>query len=221
VAVDGLDGVAGGLELGSEAIGGLLSGDAVGLAVAVAVEDGEDVGELAIDDVVEGLRDLAFAGLAITDDAVDQAANLVESGGLSEAGGDGEPLPERAGGGVEEGEALHGVWMAVELGVHGPERLGIVAGEGAAVLGVLADHDAQLAGGGVDDGDGVSLAEDEAVAGGVVGVLGAPPHRVEHEHGGDVGEGECGCGVPAACGSGHLQGELSEINGLCVYSGFE
>src|SRR5207253_2697075 len=77
VAVDDADIEAVGLEFGLDALLGLLGGDAVGLAVLVAVENGEDVGELAVHDEVEGLGDLAFAGFAVADDAVDAPIDLV------------------------------------------------------------------------------------------------------------------------------------------------
>src|SRR5207253_9653830 len=55
---------------------------------------------------------------------------------------------------------------------------------------VLADHDAELAGRGVDDGAGVALGEDEAVGGGVVRVVRGVAHRRVHEDGDDVAEGD-------------------------------
>ena len=205
-----------GLELVGDAFGGLLVGDAAGLAVGVAIEDGQHIGELVLGDVVEGLGDLALAGLAVADDAVDAPVEPVEAGGLAEPGGDAQALAQRAGGGVEEGEALHGVGVPVELTLKLAEVLEVRGGQLAAARGVLAVEDAELGGGGVDRGDRVALAEHEPVAGGVVGVVGAPAHGVEHQHGDQVRDAQGAGRVAAAAGGGHLEAELADLDRLGV-----
>ena len=74
VAVDDDDFPAEGLGLGGEVVGGLGGGDVIGLGDFVAVEDGDDIGELVLGDEVHGFPDLAFAGFAVAHDAVDDCS---------------------------------------------------------------------------------------------------------------------------------------------------
>ena len=94
VAVDGDDFEAEGDELGGHGFWRLLVGDAVCLAVLVAVDDGADIGEFVIDDEVHGFCDLSFACFAVADDAVDSSVEVVEACGFGDSGGDGEALAE-------------------------------------------------------------------------------------------------------------------------------
>lgn len=163
VPVDGHNLVAVRLQLRGDHRGRLLLADAVGLAVLVAVEDRQHVAELVVLDVVERLGDLTLAALAVADDAVDALVHAVEAGGVGQAGGDRETLAEAACGGIEEGEAFHGVRVTVDLAVGLAELHRVGDGHGAAVLRVLADLDAELGAGGIDDGDGVPFGEHEPV----------------------------------------------------------
>ena len=61
VTVDHFDDESGGFKLLGGHAGGLLAGDTIGLTVAVAVEDGDDGGELVVDDEIDGLPDLTFS----------------------------------------------------------------------------------------------------------------------------------------------------------------
>ena len=167
------------------------------MAVLVAVDDGANIGEFVIDDEVHGFGDLSFACFAVADDAVDSSVKVVEAGGFGDACGDGEPLPERAGGGVEEINAFHWVWVSVEDGVPFSECGEVVGGEFFAIV-RFADHDTEGCHGGVDGGDGVSLREDEAVTCWVVWVVWRPAHGGVHEGGDDVSDAHGTGGVTGA-----------------------
>ena len=73
-------------KLGRQGLGRLLRTDLVRLAVAVAVEDRQYVGERVISDEVDGLGDLALTSLAVADDAVDALLQAIASRGDRQAG---------------------------------------------------------------------------------------------------------------------------------------
>jgi hypothetical protein len=111
--------------------------------------------------------------------------------------------------------------VAVEFAVGLTELAAVGHGQLAALLGVLAHHDAELARRGVDDRDGVAFREHEPVAGGIGRIVRAPAHRVKHEDGDDVAEAESGRRVARTGGGGHLNGDLVQLDGLGVDGGFE
>ena len=127
MAVDGPDVAAEGLELGRQRLGGLLGRDVVALALAVAVEDGHDVGELVVDDEVQRLPDLAFAALAVADDAVDSLVGARRAGRPRPGRRRREsPWPSEPVAASKNGKPIGGVGVAVEDAVGLAERQGVV-----------------------------------------------------------------------------------------------
>ena len=146
VAVDDPGGPAEGFGLALEVLPVFGVGHEVALAQRVAVEDGDDAVELMVGDEVHGFPDLALAGFAVADDAVDGFVDAVDAGGGGEAGGDGEAHAEGAGGGVEEGEAEDRVGVAVDGGADGAQGHEVVMGHRAGLV-VGGDGDAEIGAG--------------------------------------------------------------------------
>ena len=92
----------------------LPAGNLVRLTIAIAVEDRQDIGELVIDDEVEGFGDLAFTRLSVTNDAEDPLVEFIRTGGDSQARRYGKSLSQRSGGGIEKRKSFHGIWMPIE-----------------------------------------------------------------------------------------------------------
>ena len=195
-------------------------GDLVGLCVLVAVEDGHHVRQLVVHDEVDGLPDLSFTGLAVTDDAVDPLVETVVPGGEAQSGGDGQSHAEGTGRRIEEGEALDGVRMPVDVRVDVAQGLRVLDGHRAHVA-FLAEMDAEIGAGGVDDRDGVSLGEDESIGGRVPRVVGHPAHGVVHEDGRDVTEAHRRSGMSRTGFCAHVEGEVVQLNRLGVNGCFE
>jgi hypothetical protein len=105
------------LEFRGQPLRRLLRADLIRLAVPVAVEDRQDVGQRLVHDEVDRLRDLPLAGLAVADDAVNPLVEAVAPGGHPEARRHRQALAQGSGGGIEERDPLHGAGMALEAGV--------------------------------------------------------------------------------------------------------
>ncbi len=109
---------------------------------------------------------------------------------------------------------------AVEFARGGAEEFEIVDRDGPEVVG-LAEHPAEVGEGGVDDGDGVPLAEHETVGSRIRGVLRIPAHGVVHEDRDEVPQAHRAARVPAAGRGRHVQREFVQVNGLGVDGGFK
>jgi hypothetical protein len=210
-----------GFELGRQTLGRLLLAHPPRLPVRVAVEDRQHAVELAVDDVIERLADLPLARLTVADDAVNPLVQPVQACGLGQPGRDRKPLAQRARGGVEEREPLAGVRVPLDLGIKGAQRGEVLDLHRPPVRRVGPDVPAQTRVRRVHRRNRMPLAQDEAVGGRVIGELGAPAHRVEHEHGDDVPDAHRRGGVPAACGGAHFQRELVDVDRLGVDCGFK
>src|SRR5262245_9033618 len=147
--------------------------EAVELDLVVVDDDGEIVEGVVRAAELRGghgrLPYLTLLDLAVPDDAVDACRRPAELEPQSLTQRDGEPLPERSGGGLHAGQG-HAIRVPLERRAEFPERDELGFGKVARPR-----H------GRVEGGDGVSLRQDEPVAIGPFGVRGIVPHAPEEE----------------------------------------
>ena len=144
----------------------------------------------------------ALLELAVAADAVDVIVLPLGPARQSHAGGDGDAVAQRAGGHVHAHSAVH---RGVAL-------------EGAAQLAQievlhLGLEVAPLVEGGIVDGTGVALGDDEPIAVFPVRLGGIQAHLLEEEDRHDIGDGERGPGMPVLPLIDHADSLTAE--GLC------
>ncbi len=162
VTIDVQDVETGCFEPGPGPLRTLLFADGTGLPVCVAVEDRQDVGQIVVHDEVERLGDLSLAGFTVADDAEDPLVEPVQAGRKTETGRGRESLTQRTSRGIEEGESLPGVRVAVERRIGGTELVEI-GHRRRPSFPVTSDVGTEIREGGVDDRHGVAFGEDEPV----------------------------------------------------------
>ena len=162
VAVDLDHGVADRLEFGRRGVGRLLLGHPIRLAVAVAVENRQDVGEFVVGDEVDRLPDLSFARFAIANEAIDAFVVIVVACGDSQPGCHRQTLAERSGGGIEKWEAFDRIGMAIDRRIVGPQRAQVVLVH-RPPLAIDDDGPAQVGIGRVDDRHRVAFGQHQAI----------------------------------------------------------
>ena len=164
-----------------EALPALLRRDVVALAEPVAVEDGDDVGELLVGDEVHRLPDLAFARLAVADQAIDRLVDAVEPRGGAEPRRHRQALAERAGRRVEEGKAQRRVGMAVDRAVDGAQLHQVLRRHRLGVA-LRIEGDAEIGASGIDDRHRMALRQHQPVGARRARPLRVPAHHPVHQH---------------------------------------
>ena len=208
VAVDIGDEEAVGFELSLQAQLRLLRRNPIALGEFIGVEDGDDVGELMVDDEVAGFPDLPFTRFAVADDAVNISVERVHLGGRADARGDAEALAQRAGRGIEEMHAELRIRMAIDGGIDRTERHCHLAGHRLGLFLIGADKAAEVREGRIDDRHGMPFGEHQAIGGGVPWLFRIPAHLVVHEDRDQMGERKGRRGVAAAGEVVKAQGKI-------------
>ncbi len=169
------------------AVGVQVPGELGGAALPepVDVHDGDEVGELVVRGLVQGLPDGPFGHLAVAAQDPDPVRQFVQVlTGQRHADGVGQALAEGAGGHVDPGQDRGG--MALEPG---PE---------AAVAGhqLLVGDDPDRLEDRVQQGRGVPLGEDEVIVARLIRVIPVVPEVTAHQDGQQVRSGHAGCRMP-------------------------
>ena len=149
---------------------------------------------------VEALPHLAFVGLSVAHHAEDVVGAAVDLVAKSRAHSGGHALTQRAGGQIHAGGQL-AVGVAGELGV------GMV--EGISLLHRIVAHDAE---GGIGNGAGVTLGQDQPVAVFPAGVLGVKFHDLAIKDGHQVGQIHGAAHMAEPTGVDDLQGLQTNLS---------
>ena len=207
-------------ELPDQDLRRLLGADLAGLPVSVAVEDRQHVGQLLIDDKVQGLGDLALSGLAVADQAIDPLVQPIVFGGHAQPRGHGQPLPQRTRGGIEEADALHRAGVTVQTRIRFPQRENVVHRQRTCLV-AFSDHRPQIRQRRVDNGHRMPFGQNQTVGSGVSRMLRQPAHAVIQQDRHEMSQAQCTRGVPTARSGAHVQAGVIELNGFGVDSSFK
>ena len=106
--------------------------------------------------------------------------------------------------------------MPVERAFDCPKQQRIFARQRPRLVRTFTDDTSEIAIRGIHNGHGMSLTQDQTVGCFIPRILRIPFHLILHQHRNEVSQRKGGGRMAAACCRRHFNGELAQLDRLCV-----